>query len=232
MSVMKPKKLREERFAEFPKIGAQIYNRLIQLPGLKNQTREVAKYLTSQLSSGKILDIGTGPGWLLKEVYSNNPGLELFGLDISSEMINVARKNTTGIPVNLKHCTIQKTNYPDNYFDLVTCVGSFYLWKKPIECLNEVFRILKERQKAFFFETYHEIDQKKLKMGLKINLQNENIFLKIFGRKFLKTQLRLTYRIEEYIDILKESRFASGFEVEKIILSNLPIFVRISLQKG
>ncbi len=43
-------------------------------------------------SAGRILDIGTGPAWLLIKLYQLNPQLHLFGVDASTAMVVQARQ--------------------------------------------------------------------------------------------------------------------------------------------
>jgi 2-polyprenyl-3-methyl-5-hydroxy-6-metoxy-1,4-benzoquinol methylase len=45
--------------------------------------REIAQDLTSRLSAGHLLDVGTGPGRLLQAIHSLNPAIDLYDLDIS-----------------------------------------------------------------------------------------------------------------------------------------------------
>jgi hypothetical protein len=59
----------ENRFTKFPRFAAGLYSKLTQTLSLQQEYREIAAYLSSQIQSGRLLDIGTGPGRLLLEVY-------------------------------------------------------------------------------------------------------------------------------------------------------------------
>jgi ubiquinone/menaquinone biosynthesis C-methylase UbiE len=102
------------------------------------------------------LDIGTGHGRLLLEISKLNPKVELYGIDISEKMSECARINLSNINIDLKLGNINHTNFDNEFFDIITCTGSFYLWNTPIEGLNEIFRILKPNKTAILFETYIE----------------------------------------------------------------------------
>ena len=52
--------------------------------------RQVASEVTSSLTSGRVLDVGTGPGHLLIEIARLNRDLELVGVDLSSKMLKIA----------------------------------------------------------------------------------------------------------------------------------------------
>jgi ubiquinone/menaquinone biosynthesis C-methylase UbiE len=65
----------------------------------------------------KVIEVGSGPGSNLLEVYQHNPK-EIFGADISEQMIDISRKTA-----EQKNITIIKTDgrqllFPDNRFEL------------------------------------------------------------------------------------------------------------------
>ncbi|MFQ6035091.1 MAG: class I SAM-dependent methyltransferase, partial [Sedimentisphaerales bacterium] len=70
---------------------AALYEK-VATPGLREFYQQVAIEVTSLLSSGKVLDVGTGPGHLLVEIARCNPHLELVGLDMSKKMLKIAKK--------------------------------------------------------------------------------------------------------------------------------------------
>jgi len=55
--------------------------------------KEIAQDLVYRINRGNLLDIGTGAGMLLKAVYSLNPAINLYVLDISETIIKVTKKN-------------------------------------------------------------------------------------------------------------------------------------------
>lgn len=187
--------------------------------------------MTSKIQHGRLLDVGTGPGWLLFEIYRLNPEIELFGLDISDSMVQLAKKNLSGIRADLRQGNIRNTNYESNFFDVVTCTGSFYLWDHPEECLEELYRILKENQSAYLFESYSDFDNGEFRRTLKANLQKENLFRRLITPFFLRKQLKMTYRADEAAEIVRRTSFTNTYTIDKITLSGLPIFLRIALTK-
>ncbi|MBD3227449.1 MAG: hypothetical protein GF329_04600 [Candidatus Lokiarchaeota archaeon] len=62
-------------------------------------------------------------------------------------------------------------------------------------------------------------------------MENESFLRRKFGPRFLKKQLKMTYKVDEFVEIIKQSRFADNFKIEKITLSNLSIWLRIVLLK-
>lgn len=109
------------------------------------QNREVEQpvmysLVPNKLNKKKLLDLGCGPGIHLKE-YSKR-GAKCFGLDISEEMIKIAKKNCP--KANLTVGSIYQMDYPNNYFDIVT--ASFVLdhVKEINTVVKEIRRVIKK----------------------------------------------------------------------------------------
>jgi ubiquinone/menaquinone biosynthesis C-methylase UbiE len=221
----------ESNFLHLPGFAAKLYDNLTQTRAIRLMYNEVARELTGRLDHGRLLDIGTGPGHLLHEIHRLCPSLELFGLDISDAMVERARRNLDGIPVDLRQRNIRKTDYMDGFFNLITSTGSFYLWDEPVECLNEIHRILKPGGAACIYESYRDYDETAFRSALRNNLAKETLFRRWLTPGFLKRQLRMTYASSQVEGILRATRFSGDFKVEKIILANLPVWLRIELTK-
>ncbi len=221
----------EENFIKLPKFAAKLYDKMMSLPPMEIQRAQIAEILLNKIDKGRLLDIGTGHGRLLFELNRLNPKIELFGIDISTGMIDIAKTNLLYINVDLRQGNINRTNYNNDFFDIITCTGSFYLWNAPIEGLNEIHRILKPNKTAVLFETHKEYDEQKLKEGIKKNLSKEGFFNRKIVPYFLKKQLKMTYDIIELTNLLDKSLFKDNFSINKITLANLPIWLKIDLKK-
>lgn len=198
---------------------------------MERQHQEIAQYLVPQIESGRLLDIGTGPGRLLYEIRRLNQDIELFGLDISEAMVQLARVNLKGLDVNLLCGDIQQTDFADEFFDVITCTGSFYLWDRPERGLDEVFRILKRNNSAFLFETYGDVEKPQVQAALKNNLEDENLVRRIAAPSLFMRQLRMTYRTEEIHAIVQKTRFAKSYTIEHVSIVGVPAWLRIRLTK-
>jgi methylase of polypeptide subunit release factors len=53
----------------------------------------VTQEVCDEMSKGKILDIGTGPGRLPVKIALRNPDLDVYGVDLSDAMIKIAEEN-------------------------------------------------------------------------------------------------------------------------------------------
>jgi len=225
-------KTRGERyFVKLARVGARLYDKFLDVEPIRTRLKEIATDLVSKAEKGPLLDVGTGPGRLLAEINLLNPEIELFGLDISASMIEVARNNLKNILANLQVGSIKHTNYNNNFFSVITCSGSFYLWDNPVESVEEIHRILKEGQSAYLFEVYKDINEKEYQIALKHNLQQLNWMRRLFGPFAIRESIKKSYRIEEITRIIEKTSFAGNYSIEKIKLSGIPMWVCITLKK-
>jgi ubiquinone/menaquinone biosynthesis C-methylase UbiE len=222
----------ETQFLKFPRFAAGLYSRLTKTSPLQQQYQEIASHLTDQIHGGRLLDIGTGPGWLLLEIHKLNPGLQLYGLDISQAMVELARQNLTGVTTNLKLANVNATGYEDDFFEAVVCSGSFYLWDQPEQGLEEIHRILKPGCSAHLFETNRDHDRAAYKAALKVNLEREGLAMRLFGPLLLAKALPMAYRPDEVKTIVERTSFAGRCQIENVTLVGLPIWMHIQLTKG
>lgn len=221
----------ENYFQRFPKVAAAFYDSLAQTEPLQAQYRAIAEELSQFVIAGRILDIGTGSGYLLKILHDLNPELELFCIDISQNLLNRARSNLSGVPVELRLENITSTTFEDDFFDLITCTGSFYLWNHPHRGLAEIWRLLKPGHSAYLYETHRDFRQSEVQIPLKKNLESETYFWRLVAPRMLIRQLRMSYSIPSMINLLESSIFAGFYEIRPQTIANLPVWLRIKLEK-
>lgn len=219
-------------FVRLPGFAARLYGSLTRTSAIQQQHREIASDLASRLDRGRVLDVGTGPGYLLLGLHRLNPAFELFGLDISPAMVDLAQRNLSGLAPEIRVGAIQQTDFADDFFDLITCTGSFYLWDQPQDCLNEVYRILRPGRQAVLFETYRDCDRKSVASAIAANLRHENPLRRAVARRLFTKQLEITYRTSEIAAIISETRFAFSHTIERISLARVPAWLRITLTKS
>jgi ubiquinone/menaquinone biosynthesis C-methylase UbiE len=214
-----------------PRFAARFYDWFLSMKPTQAQTHDVACDLATRINQGRLLDIGTGPGRLLLELHRLSPRIELFGLDISPAMIEVARKNLDSISVDLRQGRAEQTGLPADFFDLVTCTGSLYLWDYPEEGLQEIFRILKWGSSAYLFEVYKDVNQEAFRAALRSNLRELDRFRRLIGPFALRKALSIAARTDEYVTMIKDTSFAGSFTVDRVELGALPMWLRITLRK-
>ncbi len=139
-----------------PWVGTAFYN-LVSGTGIFQRHYElVTKDILSYCLEGSILDIGTGPGWLLVKLHQECPELRLAGIDASSSMVTKARNNITNAgfsdTVEVKEGYADNIPFADCSFDAVVSTGSIHHWKRPIAGLDEIYRVLKHGGYALMYD--------------------------------------------------------------------------------
>lgn len=90
-----------------------------------------------------IMDLGCGTGAVLERIHQQNGEAQLFGLDLSENMLERA-KQRLGLKATLTVGDAENLPYDDNSFDLVYCVESFHHYPNPLKALSEIKRVLKK----------------------------------------------------------------------------------------
>ena len=88
------------------------------------------------------LDLGCGTGEMLKLILQKDPFKELYGIDISEEMLAVA-KSKLPEQVQLFLGDSEMLPFSDGSFDVVYCNDSFHHYPSPQNVLREVHRVMK-----------------------------------------------------------------------------------------
>lgn len=108
--------------------------------------RKLYKPIIENLQGKKIhsiLDLGCGTGALLEQIRELNLAEELSGIDISAEMLKIA-KSRLGNHATLILGDTEKLPFQDNSFDAIICNDSFHHYPLPHIVLEEVSRCLRE----------------------------------------------------------------------------------------
>ena len=128
----------EESFA-----AVDFYNRQTQDPGHLEKILDFVR-----ISEGmRILDLGTGSGYLSFPIAKNNPACEVIGLDIVNEALeaNRARADAEGIK-NLSFISYDGIDFPfeKDFFDLVVTRYALHHFPDINHSIGEVSRVLKK----------------------------------------------------------------------------------------
>jgi ubiquinone/menaquinone biosynthesis C-methylase UbiE len=147
--------------------GTLFYNALSTTNLFQHNYDLLASDILSYCSEGSILDIGTGPGWLLIKLHQKSPKLQLTGLDSSPSMVDKAQKNITnsGLSniIETKEGNANNIPFPDNSFNIVVSTGSIHHWKDLTAGLNEVYRVLKHGGYALMYDLVSDTPKSILK---------------------------------------------------------------------
>ncbi len=144
----------------------------------------VAEEIVAQLPDGKILDLGTGPGYLPIEIARRSSNVRIIGVDLSRKLINMARSNSAkaGLSDRL-HFQLGdagRLDFNDSSFDMVISTGMLHALKNPVKVIQEVYRVLKSGGEAWIFDpaiVSSTVDHEKWKASLNLR---ERFFFNLF----------------------------------------------------
>jgi ubiquinone/menaquinone biosynthesis C-methylase UbiE len=98
-------------------------------------------------ADAKVLDVGCGGGKTLKRLAIRAGRGKVFGIDISQDMVDYAKKVNQKLiaksRIQITKAMAEKTGFKDQTFDLVTAIETYYFWPSLPEAFRELKRILK-----------------------------------------------------------------------------------------
>jgi ubiquinone/menaquinone biosynthesis C-methylase UbiE len=98
---------------------------------------------------GKVLDMGTGPGFVAIEVTKLLTGTEcqVIGMDLSEAMLDLAAENADRARLNgapsWRKGDVRAMPFDDGTFDLIVSNDSLHHWEDPLPVFDEIARVLK-----------------------------------------------------------------------------------------
>jgi len=127
--------------------GTVLYNAASGTNLFQRHYELLADDILARCREGSILDVGTGPGWLLVKLHERNPTLRLTGVDVSPSMVARARRNMAdrGLAdaIEIREGDASRLRSAACSFDGVVSTGSIHHWSDPTAGLSEVHRVLK-----------------------------------------------------------------------------------------
>jgi ubiquinone/menaquinone biosynthesis C-methylase UbiE len=143
---------------------AHRYNEFAHSPVSMAHYRKVAAEVAQRVRSGKILEIGPGPGYIAIEIAKLLPTAESVGLDVSRTMVEIATCNAAEARVNdrvvFRLGNATQMPFPVKSFDFVVSSGSLHHWKEPIRIFNEIYRVLKDGGEALIGDLRRDAPRK------------------------------------------------------------------------
>ena len=140
-------------------------------------------------SNENILEIGTGNGKFIREIYEYNENIHYMGIDLSNAMIEEARKQNKDLidqgKVDFLLGNSKELPLESDYANKVCLINTIYFWEDPLQDLKEIYRVLKNDGKIY------------ISIRSKDKLENE---------RFTRFYFRL-YKYDEIKEYLKQAGF-------------------------
>ncbi|MFX1417942.1 MAG: class I SAM-dependent methyltransferase [Promethearchaeota archaeon] len=118
--------------------------------------RKVLIELKKYNPNGKLIDLGCGSGNLIVQIAKSFPDLDLKGIDISVEILDLAKKRAIEYKIikeiEFKIGSVEDLPLADNSIDFIITTLSLHHWKNPSQALEEIFRVLKPKGILLIFD--------------------------------------------------------------------------------
>jgi ubiquinone/menaquinone biosynthesis C-methylase UbiE len=167
---------------------------------------------------GKVLDVGTGPGFVAIKVARllQGTGCEVVGMDLSTAMLTIAAENAAKEGLNgtltWREGDAKAMPFDDGEFDLIVCNDSLHHWVDPLPVFDEIARVLKQDGKCIVH------DSKRLEKW------TARLFSRLIGRMIPAdfrmhywNSIRSSYTPDELRTVLGRSRLQGWHIVEEFM---------------
>ena len=95
------------------------------------------------VADARVLDVGCGSGWATRAIAEYAVNGEVVGIDISDEMIEVARSTSGSFPnVRFEIASAESLPFRDNEFTHAFSMESLYYYSNVANALREIHRVL------------------------------------------------------------------------------------------
>jgi len=136
--------------------GSRVYDVVMVRLTRRLYQRVIADLAALRLVEGKVLDAGTGPGTLVRELARSLPGLQIYGIDLSEDMIGLARAHARREQleerVHFESGDVAHLPYPHQSFDAVVSTISMHHWFELEQPLRELHRVLRPGGQLWIYD--------------------------------------------------------------------------------
>ncbi|HZR44503.1 MAG TPA: class I SAM-dependent methyltransferase [Ktedonobacteraceae bacterium] len=136
--------------------GSHVYDMVMVRLTRRLYHRVIEDTASLRLSEGNVLDAGTGPGTLARELARRQPQLEVYGIDLSGDMIQRAREHTKREQleerVHFDIGNVAQLPYPDHTFDVIISTISMHHWYELEQPLRDLYRVLRPGGRLWIYD--------------------------------------------------------------------------------
>ncbi|MFH1752628.1 MAG: methyltransferase domain-containing protein [Candidatus Omnitrophota bacterium] len=180
--------------------------------------RERVIELLKGLEGGKALDVGCGPGVMVD--YLTGKGFDFYGIDISENMIAQCRERFGRVEsARFSVGKVESLEFPDSFFDVVTCMGVTEYIDDDRSALREMARVLKPGGHAII-TLPNKMSPYRLWHRLVCNKRLVDLAKRFLGRTD-PTLIHREYTEEAYKGLLSDF----GLEVEEVAYYNFNLLL-------
>ena len=197
--------------------------------------KRIAMTIKDRRISGNILDVGTGPGRLPIEIAKQVEKVQVFGIDLSEDMVKIAKRNAEkeglGDRVKFKAESAYNTGFENNSINLIVSTGMIHHLKEPLVAFNEMYRILKQGGEAWLYDGRKDATKAEFEETVRsLGIEEEDLPLPLRIIETIWPRIHVGHKTEVYVSgkigrALKESKF------ESCDVNNEGAYIKIDLKK-
>ncbi|MHC1592258.1 MAG: class I SAM-dependent methyltransferase [Candidatus Helarchaeales archaeon] len=135
---------------------ANSYGKMSKTPFFKLLRKKIVSKVNEIEPTGILVDLGCGTGDLLILLSRRFPDLELVGIDIAREILDIAseriKKSGARNKIELKVGSAESIPLPDDSVDVLVSSLSLHHWGDPVKVFSEIRRVLKESGMVIIFD--------------------------------------------------------------------------------
>ncbi len=184
-----------------------------------------------ELRSGRILDVGTGPGYVPIEIAKRNENIYVDGIDLTKKFIEIAGRNAgeAGLSERLHFEVGDATGmrFEDGSYDMVISTFAMHHWRHPAGVIDEMCRVLRPGGEAWVLDFNKECSKEDLEEFLERIAKLSGVGF--FGRLCLRFGIRKSRGACYLRAEVEEMVRASGFSGCSIHTDG--VFMTIRLKK-
>jgi ubiquinone/menaquinone biosynthesis C-methylase UbiE len=170
-----------------------------------------AQRIAAHLDAGaQVLEIAPGPGYLAIALAKAVP-CQVTGLDISHSFVRIAAENArkAGVPVRFQQGDAADLPFPAEQFNFLVCRAAFKNFARPLDALNEMYRVLKAGGAALIIDLRKDYSQQALADYIKDRGRGlvDAMMMKAVFNGMLK---RRAYTVDGMAQLVSRSKFMQG----------------------
>jgi ubiquinone/menaquinone biosynthesis C-methylase UbiE len=142
----------QSKFEAIPAPAAILYD-AVPARILKKPESKIADDVVEKIKSGTVVDLGSGTGYLAIEIAKRAPGLQVCGIDLSRQMVKIARRHAQGVKnAQFELANAAELPFKDDSIDFIVSTGSLHHWNKPGKVFDECYRVLKKDGQGWIYD--------------------------------------------------------------------------------
>jgi ubiquinone/menaquinone biosynthesis C-methylase UbiE len=197
---------RRHLLPEMEGFSARWYARQRGTPSQIAIVRRQAAQLTEGMPNGAVLEVAPGPGYFAIEI-ARLGRFQVTGLDISHTMVEISKENAAaaGVNIEFRHGDATEMPFADGSFDLVVSQAAFKNFKRPLNALNEMHRVLRAGGRAVIQDLRKEASEADI--DLEVENQNVGAVSGFISKRILAWLRNRAYSASHFESLVAESNF-------------------------